>query len=64
MNITDFYNKENTQENRDILSKLINQEVLEFSCINNVLTIETKVYLEPSVCEIKVPVILRERLDQ
>lgn len=52
MNITDFYYKENTQENRDKLSKLINQEVLEFSCINNVLTIKTKVHLEPSVCEI------------
>lgn len=54
MKIFDFYYKENNQENRDKLSKLINQEVLEFSCIDNVLTIETKVYLEPSVCEIKV----------
>ena len=54
MNIIDFYYKENTQENRDKLSKLLNQEVTKFSCVDNVLTIETKIYLEPSVCEISI----------
>lgn len=54
MNITEFYYKENTQENRDKLSKLLNQEVTKFSCVDNVLIIETKVYLEPSICEISI----------
>ena len=58
MNITDFYNKENNQENREKLSKLMNQEVLEFFRVDNVLTIKTKVYLEPSICEIKVSLSL------
>lgn len=54
MNITDFYYKKTTQENRDKLSKLLNQEVTKFSCANNVLKIETKLYLEPSICEISI----------
>lgn len=58
MNITDFYYKENTQENRDKLSQVLNQEVLEFFRVDNVLTIETKVYTEPSICNIDIEIIL------
>ena len=54
MNIIDFCYLKNDQENRDKLSELINQKVIGFSCKDGVLNIETKVYLEPSVCEIKV----------
>lgn len=54
MNITDYFYKENTQENRDKLSELINQKVIGFYCKDGVLNIDTMLQLQPAIHKIVV----------